>query len=108
MLVAPVLLAQAARGKRVFPPPKMLASLLLIGLAVEIGANIGCRWALGVVGLAAVVPLNASQVAMAALGGVLLFGESPSVWLLAGVCLTIAGIFFLDAPSASQAADQYV
>ena len=29
--------------------------------------------------------LNASQVAMAALAGVLLFQESPSVWLLAGV-----------------------
>ncbi len=52
--------------------------------------------------------LNASQVAMAALAGVLLFQESPSVWLLAGVSLTIVGIFFMDAPSASQATDQHV
>lgn len=266
MLVAPVLLAQAARGRRVLPPPKMLALLLLTGLTVVIGGDIGCQWALGVVGLAAIVPLNvgtlliasaamgalllgeavsprtavslgllvlsvavlsvgagdisrsvaldpaaaktilavalvglagviyaalgavlrraltsgaplgtlvflipftgtlilapivvcrlgwrplaettapqyawmaaagvcnlvgflainkglqsttlvrantlsASQVAMAALAGVLLFKESPSVWLSAGVCLTIAGILLMDAPSARQAADQHV
>jgi drug/metabolite transporter (DMT)-like permease len=36
--------------------------------------------------------LSASQVALAAVAGVCLFHESPSVWLLLGVCLTLLGV----------------
>ncbi len=43
--------------------------------------------------------VNASQVAMAALAGVLLFAEPPTVWLLLGVCLTIFGIVWIDRPA---------
>lgn len=42
--------------------------------------------------------LNASQVAMAAVGGVLLFGESFSGWLLSGTALMIAGIILINRP----------
>jgi len=37
--------------------------------------------------------LNAGQVAMAAVAGIVLFRESPNLWLVLGVCLTIVGIF---------------
>ena len=43
--------------------------------------------------------LNASQVAMAALAGVMLFHESPNPWLLLGIGLTIAGIVGIDRPA---------
>ena len=79
MLVAPVLLAQAVRGRRVLPPPRTLASLLLVGLAVEIGGNIGCQWAFGVVGLATVIAMvvGTMLIASAAMGALLL-GEAVS------------------------------
>ncbi len=43
--------------------------------------------------------VNASQVAMAAVAGMLLFAEPPTVWLLLGVCLTIFGIVWIDRPA---------
>jgi len=52
--------------------------------------------------------LNASQVAMAALAGVLIFQESPNFWLLLGVALTLLGIFLVDRPVAEEAVDQAI
>ena len=43
--------------------------------------------------------VNASQVAMAAVAGIALFAEPPTVWLLLGVCLTIFGIVWIDRPA---------
>ncbi|MBU4397709.1 MAG: EamA family transporter [Planctomycetes bacterium] len=43
--------------------------------------------------------VNASQVAMAAVAGMALFAEPPTVWLLLGVCLTIFGIVWIDRPA---------
>jgi drug/metabolite transporter, DME family len=45
--------------------------------------------------------LNASQTAMAAAAGFLFFQESASPSLLAGVCLTMAGMVLLDRPIAA-------
>jgi len=42
--------------------------------------------------------VNASQVAMAAVAGVLLFAEPPTAWVLSGVCLTVFGIVWIDRP----------
>jgi len=42
--------------------------------------------------------VNASQVALAAVAGMMLFREPPNAWLLIGVCLTIAGILGFDRP----------
>ena len=42
--------------------------------------------------------LNASQVAMAAIAGMLLFREPLTVWLIIGVCWTIAGIVLYGRP----------
>lgn len=59
--------------------------------------------------LTAVVPanlLNASQVAMAALAGMVFFREPPNSWLISGVILTLLGIFLVDRPIAAETVDQ--
>lgn len=43
--------------------------------------------------------VNAAQVAMAAVGGVLLFSEPPSSMLVVGTGLTIVGIFLIERPA---------
>lgn len=52
--------------------------------------------------------LNASQVAMAAVAGILVFQESPNLWLILGVALTLSGIFLIDRPVAEEAVDQAI
>jgi drug/metabolite transporter (DMT)-like permease len=43
--------------------------------------------------------VSASQVAMAAMAGMVLFHEPPNPWLILGVSLTIAGILSFDRPA---------
>jgi len=43
--------------------------------------------------------LNASQVAMAAVAGVLLFGEAVNPWLTFGISMTIVGVILIGRPS---------
>jgi DME family drug/metabolite transporter len=52
--------------------------------------------------------LNASQVAMAAVAGILIFQESPNPWLIMGVVLTLFGIFLIDRPVAEETVDQAI
>ena len=48
--------------------------------------------------------LNASQVAMGAVAGVLIFQESLNSWLVCGICLTIVGVLLIGRrPDESQA-----
>lgn len=49
--------------------------------------------------------LNASQVAMAAVAGLLLFAEQPSAQLVLGICLTIVGMMLIDRPTGEPAAE---
>lgn len=42
--------------------------------------------------------LNASQVAMGALAGLMIFKESLNSWVVAGICLTIVGIILIRRP----------
>lgn len=52
--------------------------------------------------------LNASQVAMAALAGMAIFGEPPTPWLILGVGLTILGVIMIDRPNHRERdADQH-
>jgi drug/metabolite transporter, DME family len=52
--------------------------------------------------------LNASQVALASLAGILWFEEPITAWLAGGVGLTIAGIALVDRPlSDAELADQH-
>jgi DME family drug/metabolite transporter len=50
--------------------------------------------------------LNASQVAMAALAGMIFFHEPPNSWLLLGIILTLLGIFFIDRRTAEETVEQ--
>ena len=43
--------------------------------------------------------VTASQVAMASVAGMVLFGESFSAWILTGIVLTIFGIVWIDRPA---------
>jgi len=51
--------------------------------------------------------LNASQVAMAAVAGLVLFHEPPSPWLLLGVGLTLLGILVYGRPDGPAVTDQH-
>ncbi len=52
--------------------------------------------------------LNASQVAMGALAGITLFGESWNPWLLAGVLLTIIGVVLVGQSSQNTPEAEHV
>ena len=53
--------------------------------------------------------LNASQVAMAAIAGMLLFHESPNFWIFGGICLTILGTVGAGRPAHDeQVADRHI
>ncbi len=51
--------------------------------------------------------LNASQVAMAVVGGWIFFRESMNLWLVLGVVLTILGIILIHRPADDEAVDQH-
>jgi drug/metabolite transporter (DMT)-like permease len=58
--------------------------------------------------------LNASQVALSALAGIVLFREAASPWLVVGIAMTIVGILLVGRPGtirgmvAEEAVDQHV
>lgn len=43
--------------------------------------------------------VNASQVAMAAVAGIVIFHESPNFWIVTGIALTVLGIVWIDRPA---------
>ncbi len=52
----PWLAWQASHGRLRIPSAGILVRLISVGLVVQLGANLGVQWAMGVVGLAIVVP----------------------------------------------------
>jgi drug/metabolite transporter (DMT)-like permease len=74
--------------------PVDMSVMLLAGVC-----NAAAFWALGkalhLTGLVYVNALNASQTALAALAGVALFGEAPTMAMGAGVGLTIVGLLLM-------------
>jgi len=51
--------------------------------------------------------LNATQVAMGAIAGLVGFGEQVTVWLVLGVALTVVGVVLIDRPDDKTLADQH-
>ncbi len=51
--------------------------------------------------------LNATQVAMGAVAGLVGFGEPVTVWLVFGLVLTVAGVVLIDRPDDQILADQH-
>ncbi len=93
----PLLVYQWSQGKRVFVNIRIIAVLAVVGLAVQLGANLGQQWALGVIGLAVVTPtIFAAMLGSSALLGFLLLGERISWQGIAAVVLVILAITCLN------------
>ncbi len=78
--------------------PERLGLMLLAG-ALNLVAFVAYSQALRWIAAVQANVVNAAQVAMAALGGVLFFSEPPSPMLVLGVGLTIVGIFLIEQPA---------
>lgn len=74
--VGPWLLWRALRRLPVFPSRRALIALVLVGLAVQLAANLPVQWAFGKVGLAVVVPaIFGVMLTSSAVLGLVLLGE---------------------------------
>jgi drug/metabolite transporter (DMT)-like permease len=97
VVLGPILAYQFARGKRVFIGARVVGTLILVGLAVQLLANVGQQWALGIVGLAVTSPaIFAAMLGSTALLGFILLGEKPSWQALVAVLLVISAIASLS------------
>jgi drug/metabolite transporter (DMT)-like permease len=74
--------------------PEDLAMMLLAGVCNAV-AFMALTKSLSLTSVVYVNALNATQAMLAALAGIVIFGEAASPWLLAGVTLTIAGLLFM-------------
>ncbi len=96
IVVGPWLLYRALRGLAGRPPWWTLATLMLVGLAVQLGANQGVQWALGVIGLTITIPVifGVMLTASAVMGRVFL-GERVSRRSAAAVGLLLVSLVLL-------------
>jgi drug/metabolite transporter, DME family len=111
VVVGPWLLYQAARGRPALPGGRILGSLLLVGLLVQLIGNVGMQWALGVVGLAVTIPVVfAMMITSGAILGRFWLGEQVSVRSVAAIGVLLASLALLalgaEAVGRSIAADQ--
>jgi drug/metabolite transporter (DMT)-like permease len=100
--VGPWLLYQTFRGTPVLPPhpegTRLLALLILVGLANQVGANLGLQWALGVVGLAVSTPVVFGVMLTAsALLGLGFLGERVSRRSILAIGLLLGALVLLGA-----------
>ena len=96
--VGPWLLYQTFRGTSVLPRGGLLALLILVGLANQMGANLGVQWALGVVGLAVSTPvIFGVMVTASALLGPAFLGERVSRRSVLAIGLLLAALVLLGA-----------
>lgn len=78
--------------REAFSVPVPLEGTLLLGGVMNAIAFFSVSAALRYLEVVRVNLVNSSQVAMAAVAGILLFGEDLTLWLGAGIALTIAGL----------------
>jgi len=97
LVLGPWLAWQAIRGRIAMPSPRALAALVVVGLAVQLAANVGVQWAYGIVGLAIVIPtvFGVSLTATAVLGQSLL-GERVSGRSVLALGLLVMSIALLS------------
>ena len=96
VLVGPWLLYRAFCRLPILPPKRLLAILVLVGLTVQLGANLGVQWALGIVGLAVTIPaiFGVMLTASAVLGRVFLL-EPVSQRSATAIGLLLASLVLL-------------
>jgi drug/metabolite transporter (DMT)-like permease len=103
-VAGPWLLVQLLRGTIRRPPPRTLGMLVLVGLAVQLGGNVGVQWALGVIGLALVIPVNVgTMLVSSALLGRLLLGERLSLRSVAAMGLLVVAVGLLGQGAGASA-----
>jgi drug/metabolite transporter, DME family len=105
VVMGPVVVAMALRGRRALPPARMLASIIIGGLIGQLGGNISFQWALGQVGLALTVPLSLGGMILGAaiLGRVFLYEPvTPKAALALGLLLAAICVLSLGTKDASQ------
>jgi len=96
VVVGPWLAWKLARGRLRRTPWTSLAVLAAVGLAVQMGANLGLQWAFGVVGLAVAIPAVFSAMLTASgLLGWLLLGERVSGRSIRAIGLLLVSLVFL-------------
>jgi len=96
IVVGPWLLYRGSRGLTVLPPGRLLATLILVGLAVQLGANLGVQWALGVVGLAVAIPVMFGlMLTVSAVMGQTFLGERVSRRSVLAIGLLLAALALL-------------
>jgi len=95
-LFVPVLLYFAWRGVRLLPPPKVCLGLIFAGVFVQLAGNLAFQWALGVIGLALVVPLTmGTMVVFSAIGGQVILKEKVNRALAIALVVLIVSVFVL-------------
>jgi drug/metabolite transporter (DMT)-like permease len=95
-VIGPWLLAQAFRGHRPVPAPRVLLNLVVVGLAVQLLGNLSLQWAYGVVGIAISIPVVFGVMLTAsALMGFLFLREPVSIRSTVAIALLIAAIVVL-------------
>jgi len=96
VIVGPWLLARTVRRMPTWPSLRALAALVLVGLCVQLVANLGVQWALGIVGLAVTIPaiFGVMLTASAVLGRILL-GERVSMRSAGAIALLIVALVLL-------------
>ena len=96
-VIGPWLLVQTFRRRFVLPSPRVLLTLVLTGLGVQLAGNLSVQWAFGVVGIAITVPavFGVMLTASAAFGFAFL-GERVSARSIAAIGLLIGSIVLLN------------
>jgi drug/metabolite transporter, DME family len=96
LVVGPWLAVQALRGLPTLPWGRPLAILVAVGLATQLGGNVGVQWAFGIVGLAVMIPaLNSFLLTSAAILGWVLLGERVSRRSAAAISLLLVALALL-------------
>jgi drug/metabolite transporter, DME family len=106
LVVGPWLLYLAMRGQPSLPKGRPLLILILVGLATELGGNAGMQWALGVAGLAVMIPANmAFLLVAAAILGRLFLREpvAPRTMAAIGMLMVALALLGLGAAQANPA-----
>jgi drug/metabolite transporter (DMT)-like permease len=96
VVVGPWLAYQATRGRAVLPPGRALVPLVLVGLVVQLGGNLGSIWAISVVGLAVTVPaMMGVMLASSAIMGWVFLREKVSLQAGAAIVLLVLSVVLL-------------
>jgi drug/metabolite transporter, DME family len=95
-VVGPWIIWQILRGRTMRVPLSTLAVLAVVGLAVQMGANLGLQWAFGVVGLAVAIPaVFSALITGSGLLGWALLGERVSARSIRAIGLLLVSLVLL-------------